>query len=286
VDDVAAMRRAIVLSARGLGTTSPNPPVGCVILDACGVPAGQGFHERKGEAHAEARALGEAGSAARGGTAFVTLEPCNHHGRTPPCHQALIDAGVRRVVVSLIDPTSRGSGGVARLREAGVQVDVGVLEQEAHLVLGDWLTATHRQRPVVTWRCSPDARGEPGFDRSAVAAEFDAVIDDPLTAREAEPGTHGDGALALPATLPPAPPQSAAALFQVGARTALIRHPDVGRTWLDAGLVDEVVVLIPDALAHARPAIPEGCAITAIDRTSCGLSITATPTRLISCRSE
>src|SRR3954471_21963137 len=154
-DEVGAMRRAIALSALGLGTTSPNPPVGCVILDSAGRPVGEGYHRRKGESHAEVYALSAAGNRSRGGTAVVTLEPCNHHGRTPPCHQALIDAGVARVVIAVIDPTSRGVGGAARLRAAGVDVQVGLLADEATVVLGPWLAALRSGRPKVIW--APEA---------------------------------------------------------------------------------------------------------------------------------
>src|SRR6266496_3606394 len=136
-----AMRRAIGISAFGLGATSPNPPVGCVILDVEGHVVGEGYHRRKGEAHAEVNALAAAGERARGGTAVVTLEPCNHQGRTPPCRQALIDANVARVVIALIDPTSRDEGGAAALRAAGIEVEVGVLADEARLVLDPWLDA-------------------------------------------------------------------------------------------------------------------------------------------------
>ncbi|MFJ4609570.1 hypothetical protein [Streptomyces griseus] len=104
------MRRAIVNSASGLGATSPNPAVGCVILDSVGRRAGEGFHLRKGDAHAEVNALAAAGSQAAGGTAVVTLEPCNHEGLTPPCHQALLDARFTRVLIAVMDPTSRGEG--------------------------------------------------------------------------------------------------------------------------------------------------------------------------------
>src|SRR5947199_392297 len=109
--EVEAMRLAIALSAHGLGTTSPNPPVGCVILDRAGQLVGTGYHRRKGEPHAEAYALADAGRRAAGGTAVVTLEPCNHVGRTPACRQLLVDAGVARVVIAVLDPTSRGDGG-------------------------------------------------------------------------------------------------------------------------------------------------------------------------------
>ena len=103
--EFAAMRLAVGLSAQGLGTTSPNPPVGCVILDSAGQIVGAGYHRRKGESHAEVNALAAAGPRARDGTAVVTLEPCNHYGRTPPCSQALLDARISRVVVALLDPT-------------------------------------------------------------------------------------------------------------------------------------------------------------------------------------
>jgi diaminohydroxyphosphoribosylaminopyrimidine deaminase/5-amino-6-(5-phosphoribosylamino)uracil reductase len=120
------------------------------ILDAAGAIVGAEYHERKGQSHAEVHALAAAGERARGGTAVVTLEPCNHAGRTPACRQALLDAGVARVVIALIDPTSRGEGGAAVLRAAGVDVEVGVLAQEAWLVLGDSLTTLSTGRPVVT----------------------------------------------------------------------------------------------------------------------------------------
>src|SRR6266699_5315174 len=121
--EIGGMRRAIALSAAGLGSTSPNPPVGCVLLDAGGQLAGEGYHERKGEAHAEAQALAAAGARARGGTAVVTLEPCNHHGRTPPCTDALRAAGVARVVYAVSDPNPVAAGGAGVLRAAGVVVE-------------------------------------------------------------------------------------------------------------------------------------------------------------------
>src|SRR5581483_2304703 len=159
--ELAAMRHAIVLSALGLGTTSPNPPVGCVILDEDGATVGTGFHRRKGEPHAEVHALAAAGAAARGGTAVVTLEPCNHVGVTPACRQELLDAGIVRVVIGVIDPTSRGAGGAAVLATAGVDVETDVLSDEIHTVLGPWVTATLRQRPHVTWALAPHI--EPHF---------------------------------------------------------------------------------------------------------------------------
>ena len=104
------MQRALQLAALGAGRTSPNPLVGCVVLDAAGHLVGEGFHQRAGTPHAEVHALRQAGARAEGGTAVVTLEPCCHHGRTPPCSQALIQAGVARVVLAMTDPDPRVAG--------------------------------------------------------------------------------------------------------------------------------------------------------------------------------
>ncbi|MBQ1012029.1 bifunctional diaminohydroxyphosphoribosylaminopyrimidine deaminase/5-amino-6-(5-phosphoribosylamino)uracil reductase RibD, partial [Micromonospora sp. M51] len=114
-----AMRRAIELAARGLGTTSPNPVVGCVLLDSDGEVVGEGFHAYAGGPHAEIVALAQAGRRAKGGTAVVTLEPCDHTGRTGPCSSALVQAGVGRVVIAVPDPNPVASGGAATLRAAG-----------------------------------------------------------------------------------------------------------------------------------------------------------------------
>ena len=126
------MRRALQLAALADGHTSPNPLVGAVVLDAAGQLVGEGFHARAGEPHAEVGALVQAGDAARGGTIVVTLEPCCHHGRTPPCCDAVIAAGIQRVVVALTDPDPRvAGGGLQRLRDAGLEVISGVLEADA-----------------------------------------------------------------------------------------------------------------------------------------------------------
>jgi diaminohydroxyphosphoribosylaminopyrimidine deaminase / 5-amino-6-(5-phosphoribosylamino)uracil reductase len=150
--ETAAMRRAVALAARGIGTTSPNPVVGCVILDAQGTVAGEGFHERAGGPHAETVALRAAGGRARGGTAVVTLEPCDHTGRTPPCSRALIDAGVARVVIAVRDPHRPAAGGADTLLDGGVDVEVGVLAAEAERVNEAWLTYARRGRPYLTWK--------------------------------------------------------------------------------------------------------------------------------------
>lgn len=125
------MGEALSLALRAAGQTAPNPVVGCVVLDRDGNVAGEGFHERAGGPHAEVFALRAAGERARGGTAYVTLEPCAHHGRTAPCEAALRAAGVARVVVGCPDPDPRVAGrGLDRLRKAGVQVSVGCLLED------------------------------------------------------------------------------------------------------------------------------------------------------------
>jgi diaminohydroxyphosphoribosylaminopyrimidine deaminase/5-amino-6-(5-phosphoribosylamino)uracil reductase len=164
VTEDEAMRRAIALAARGLGTTSPNPVVGCVLLDPDGDVAGEGFHAYAGGPHAEIVALAQAGERARGGTAVVTLEPCNHTGRTGPCSEALINAGVRRVVIAVDDPTPVASGGAVTLRAAGVQVETGVRRKEAQEGNVAWLTAVRRGRPYVSWKFAATLDG-----RSAAA---------------------------------------------------------------------------------------------------------------------
>lgn len=207
--EVVAMRRAIALAAQALGSTSPNPPVGCVVLDSSGAVAGEGFTAPAGGPHAEVTALRAAGERARGGTAVATLEPCNHYGRTPPCSRALIEAGVARVVFAVADPVP-GHGGASTLRSADVDVEAGVMAEEAALGNEAWLLAVRLRRPFVTWKygASLDGRvtaadgssrwvtsAESRADGHRLRAESDAVVvgsgtmlrDDPhLAARDVE----------------------------------------------------------------------------------------------------
>jgi diaminohydroxyphosphoribosylaminopyrimidine deaminase/5-amino-6-(5-phosphoribosylamino)uracil reductase len=162
--ELDAMRRAIELAELGLGSTSPNPIVGCVILDDAGRPVGEGFHERAGEPHAEIGALRAAGDRARGGTAVVTLEPCSHVGRTGPCALALIDAGVSRVVYAVDDPNAVASGGAEVLRAAGIDVVGGALASEAARSNEAWLHRARTGRPFVIWKFAATLDG-----RSAAA---------------------------------------------------------------------------------------------------------------------
>ncbi|MFJ3328425.1 bifunctional diaminohydroxyphosphoribosylaminopyrimidine deaminase/5-amino-6-(5-phosphoribosylamino)uracil reductase RibD [Streptomyces griseus] len=210
--DITAMRRAITLAARGLGSTSPNPVVGCVITDAAGNLVGEGFHQRAGGPHAEVHALRAAGERARGSTAYVTLEPCNHTGRTGPCAQALLAAGISRVVYAVGDPNPQATGGGDTLRAAGVQVEQGLLADEAEAGNAAWLTSVRLGRPYVLWKyaatldgriaaadatsrwiTSPEARA----DVHRLRAEADAVLVGSGTARTDDPqlGVRGvDGA--------------------------------------------------------------------------------------------
>ncbi len=158
--ETAAMQRAVQIAAYGLGTTSPNPVVGCVILDARGRVAGEGWHEIAGGPHAEVAALGAAGDAARGGTAVVSLEPCAHVGRTGACTQALIDAGVARVVYAVADPNPKAAGGADVLRRAGVEVTGGLHAAAAARGNEAWLHAQRRGRPFVIWKYAASLDGQ------------------------------------------------------------------------------------------------------------------------------
>lgn len=151
VDDYRYMARALELAVRGLNTTHPNPRVGCVIVKD-GQVIGEGWHERAGGPHAEVFALRAAGEHAQGATAYVTLEPCSHHGRTPPCADALSAAGVARVVVAVEDPFPQVAGrGVAQLRAAGIEVETGLLAEQAVALNQGFFSRCRRERPYV--RC-------------------------------------------------------------------------------------------------------------------------------------
>ncbi len=159
-----AMRRALALAVTPGVPSGPNPRVGCVLLGPAGEVVAEGWHRGAGSPHAEVDALRAAGTTARGSTAVVTLEPCNHHGRTGPCAKALVDAGVRRVVFAQPDPNPVAAGGAATLRAAGVVVESGLMEAEARAVNRVWTFAMDRGRPFVTWKFATTLDG-----RSAAA---------------------------------------------------------------------------------------------------------------------
>jgi len=155
------MRRALELAALGAGRTSPNPLVGAVVLDAAGSLVGEGYHACAGTPHAEVHALHQAGPRARGGTLIVTLEPCCHHGRTPPCADAVIAAGIARVVVAMADPNPQvAGGGIAQLRAAGLEVITGVADTEAQALNRAFVHRIQTGRPlgILKWAMSLDGR--------------------------------------------------------------------------------------------------------------------------------
>ena len=163
-EDVRYMRRALRLAVKGLRGCAPNPAVGCVIVNR-GRTAGEGFHARAGEPHAEVMALRQAGRQARGATAYVTLEPCSHHGRTPPCAPALVEAGLKRVVVASRDPNPRVAGsGLALLQAAGVEVAEGLCDSQARRINRGFFSRFERGRPWLTLKLAASLDG-----RSALA---------------------------------------------------------------------------------------------------------------------
>ncbi|MFZ8859336.1 MAG: bifunctional diaminohydroxyphosphoribosylaminopyrimidine deaminase/5-amino-6-(5-phosphoribosylamino)uracil reductase RibD [Thermocrinis sp.] len=159
MDDQYFMELALRLAQERKGLTHPNPTVGCVIVKEGKVIA-QANHERAGLPHAEAKALSIAGESAKGSTLYVTLEPCTHFGRTPPCVDAIIKAGVKRVVIATLDPNPLVSGkGVQRLKEAGIEVKVGVLEEEAKRLNEDFFTYITKRRPYITLKFAQSLDG-------------------------------------------------------------------------------------------------------------------------------
>jgi diaminohydroxyphosphoribosylaminopyrimidine deaminase/5-amino-6-(5-phosphoribosylamino)uracil reductase len=203
------MRRALVLAEKGLYTATPNPRVGCVITQRDEV-VGEGWHEKAGSPHAETDALVQASGAARGATVYVTLEPCNHHGKTPPCAQALIKAGVSRVVAAMRDPNPGSKKGGEALADAGIAFEVGLLEEEARELNIGFVSRMARGRPwvrmkiaatldgrtalgngVSQWITGPEARkdGHRWRARACAVATGGGTVkaDDPrLTVREVE----------------------------------------------------------------------------------------------------
>lgn len=209
--EITAMRAALALAAGPGAPRGPNPRVGCVLLAPGGEVVAEGRHRGTGTAHAEVDALRQAGDRARGGTAVVTLEPCDHHGRTPPCSLALVAAGVARVVFAQRDGSPVATGGERRLRQAGVDVEGGVLADEARALNPEWSIAVERGRPFVTWKVaasldgrvaaadgtsrwitSAPARGEVHALRAVVDAVVvgtgTALADDPALTVRAEDG--------------------------------------------------------------------------------------------------
>lgn len=307
--ELTAMARARALAWGALGTTSPNPAVGAVVLDAGGAVVGEGATRPPGGPHAEVVALAQAGDRARGGTAVVTLEPCAHTGRTGPCADALLAAGVARVVVAVPEPTSLAGGGVQRLRDAGVQVVVGVEQQQAEDgALAPWLVGVREHRPQVVWKTASTLDGRVAaadgtsrwitgpVARAAVhrlRATCDAVLvgsgtvltDDPqLTVRDddghdvahqplrvvldrrgrvpAGARVRDDAARThLSAATDPA--ALLAELWDLDVRRVLLEGgPTLAAAFLQAGLVDELVLHLAPQLLGAGPSLVGDLGIT------------------------
>ncbi len=291
MDDEAAMRRALECSAAVLGTTSPNPPVGAVVLDARGELVGEGATQPPGAPHAEVVALRLAGVRAVGGTVVSTLEPCAHTGRTGPCTSAISQAGIRRVVLGATDPTDLGGGGAQVLLAAGVQVTSGVLPDEVERgPLEAWLHRQRTGRPHVTWKYAATLDGRSAAadgtsrwitgesarqDVHRLRAESDAIVvgigtvlaDDPeLTARPPRgeqplrvvvdrTGRLPAGAKIIPALVVTGSP--AAVLAELAAKdivaVLLEGGPTLAGAFLAAGLVDRVIGYIAPALLGDGP---------------------------------
>ena len=221
-NEQALMNRALHLAARGLYTTDPNPRVGCVLVRD-GEVVGEGWHQRAGGPHAEVVALQQAGDRARGATCFVTLEPCSHHGRTPPCAKVLIKAGVTSVIAAMKDPNPAVSGGgLGLLRDAGIEVRVGLMEQQARELNPGFIRRMSEDRPLVRlklamsldgrtamasgesrWITGAEARRDVQRLRarsSAIVTGIGTVLaDDPsMTVRREQIGDYPDGELRQP----------------------------------------------------------------------------------------
>jgi diaminohydroxyphosphoribosylaminopyrimidine deaminase / 5-amino-6-(5-phosphoribosylamino)uracil reductase len=277
--DTRHMARALKLAARGLYTTEPNPRVGCVIASGATV-LGEGWHERAGGPHAEVRALREAGAAARGATAFVTLEPCSHHGRTPPCVDALLAAGLHRVVFAARDPNPRvNGGGAARLVAAGLEVQGGLLEAGSRALNPGFFSRMERGRPWLRLKLAMSLDGRTalasGESRWITGAAARADVQR-LRARAGAILTGSGTVLAddprLDVRLP-----------------GMIRQPL--RVLLDTGLVTplgarlleppgEVLVFTAAASAAAAAMAARGVRVENVPRASAGLDLAAVMARL------
>ena len=281
-----SLERALELAERGRGTTHPNPIVGCVLMRGDQV-VGEAWHEQAGGPHAEAIALRQAGERARGATAYVTMEPCAHHGSTPPCADALIDAGVAAVLVGARDPNPEATGGIGRLRAADVEVAVetGEVAFACRAQNEAWRTWVSKRRPFVILKLAVtldghvtvgDSRwvsGEASRRRvHELRAQVDAVavgmgtvrVDDPqLTARDVEVARQprrlafGRGPLPAGSELEPrtgALEDELRALAEEGVQALLLEGgPTIASAFLRAGLVDKLLLFQAPTLGGRGP---------------------------------
>jgi diaminohydroxyphosphoribosylaminopyrimidine deaminase / 5-amino-6-(5-phosphoribosylamino)uracil reductase len=282
------LERALELAERGRGTTQPNPVVGAVLVRD-GEVVGEGWHERKGEAHAEVNAIAAAGDRARGATLYVTLEPCAHVGSTPPCAQAVIDAGVSKVVVGTVDPSPDAAGGLERLRDAGVETELadGELGFRARQQNEAWLTWVTKRRPFVTYKAAmtldgrltlPGSRWISGEESRRLVHELraasDAIAVGMGTARADRPAlTARDvGAARQPRRLVfgsgPLPEgvdlellsgpleEELGRLAEEEVQSLLLEGgPTLATAFIDAGLIDKLFVFVAPKLAGSGPTL-------------------------------
>lgn len=279
------MQRALELAERGRGTTHPNPVVGAVVVQE-GEVVGEGWHVRPGGPHAEVTALDQAGARARGATLYVTMEPCAHHGRTPPCVDAVLEAGVARVVAGCFDPGADSGGGLDRLRAEGL--DVALLETfEARAQNEGWRTWASERRPFVIYKVAatldgrvsvPGARWVSGPESRRkvheLRAQVDAVAVGMGTVRADEPRLDARGVEAIrqPRRLAfgtgPLPAGSElelrtgalrdelTALAEEGVQSLLLEGgPTIATAFLEAGLVDKLMIFLSPQIAGTGPAL-------------------------------
>ena len=305
--DAAYLERALELAEKGRGTTHPNPVVGAVVVAGDEV-VGEGWHERKGGPHAEIVALEAAGERARGSTVCVTLEPCAHHGRTPPCADALAEAGVGRVVVGQLDPHPEHGGGLERLRHAGVEVAIadGELAFRCRQQIEEWRTWVTLERPFVTYKVAttldgrvtvPGSRWVTGEEARRLVhvlrANSDAVAvgmgtvrwDSPrLDARDVPTSRQpcriafGRGPLPdeSPLELRSGPlREELEALARDGVQSLLLEGgPTLAAAFLEQGLVDKLLVFVAPTLSGEGPGmlagLPEAIGLSRLEARTIG----------------
>jgi diaminohydroxyphosphoribosylaminopyrimidine deaminase / 5-amino-6-(5-phosphoribosylamino)uracil reductase len=265
--DREAMHAALALARRGLGTVWPNPAVGCVIVSNARV-VGRGWTQPGGRPHGETEALRRAGEAARGAAAYVSLEPCCHWGRTPPCVDALIQAGVRRAVVALEDPDPRVAGeGLRRLRDAGLAVETGLCATEAAEVNAGFLTRLTLGRPLVTLKLATSLDGM----IATASGESQWITGPPARERAHEMRANHDAIMVGPGTVVADDPQLTCRLPGLGHRSPVrvvidrrLRVPQTARLIAEARRVPTWVLVLPSADPARRAAFLDS-GVTLID---------------------
>jgi diaminohydroxyphosphoribosylaminopyrimidine deaminase/5-amino-6-(5-phosphoribosylamino)uracil reductase len=268
------MRAALALARRGLGNTWPNPAVGCVIVNDERV-VGRGWTQPGGRPHAETEALSRAGAAAKGATAYVTLEPCSHHGKTPPCAEALMAAGVSRVVAAVEDPDPRVCGaGIARLRQAGIAVETGLCAEEAGELNAGFFCRVAQGRPLVTLKLATSLDG-----RIATKTGKSRWITGPAARERAHllRGTH-DAVLVGTGTALADDPQLTCRLPGMEARSPLrivldrtLRLPSTLRLFVEAREVPSWVVTLGSADKARQNALrAQGVTVIAVEADASG----------------